>query len=129
LQDQNGGLQDLIISPSSSPAGDGFNIGLGNNGTCASSNDEGVVGPSEIYRAGPEVAEGLLDDPGFAFDADGNMIDGDPEERDRVARSVRHASAESQIASITGAAHELNDREQDAEALEDARVSRLFHAA
>ena len=82
-------VHGLIIPPSaSSMSGDPFNLGFG-GASVSGSHDRGVsqVPSDALHPAG--LDEGLLDDPGFSFDAEGNLMEGFPEERASMQRSVQ----------------------------------------
>lgn len=93
----------LIIPPSASSHGDPFGIGIGGGSRHTSVSASRGMGlaryGSDIYRRDEEV-EGLLDDPGFGFDADGNMVEGLAEERDAAMRSAHTPAAASRDGSV-----------------------------
>lgn len=90
-QDTDRSMQELMIPPSgSSVGGEAFGLGYGGS-SVSGQGDRGSRFESGLFRRDEEDT-GLLEDPGFGFDMEGNLIEGTADERASILRSVRTPS-------------------------------------
>ena len=89
----DGATAELII-PASASSLSAQPFGLGHGGSSASRDRERGMSRfgGGLYRSDDGDQHVLDDDPGFAFDAEGNLIEGAPEERMSIMRAMRTPS-------------------------------------
>ena len=117
-QDSSPSLPGLIIPPSASSIDHGP-LGLELRGSSVSGHhDRGSRFESGLFRR-EEEETGLLEDPGFAFDAEGNLIEGTVDERASVMQSIRTPSVAAGEPSFIDP-HSLSQRRDGRPGIEDA---------